>query len=59
VRKDERRRLDTRPKTDVHTNGFYDPAGKTIYMPLNTYQPVIPKSPPIYHAVLDNNLLAL
>ena len=38
---------------------FYDPAGRTIYMPLNAYQPVIPKAPPIYHAVLDNNLLTL
>ncbi len=45
---------------------FYDPAGRMIYVPinlyhtpLNAYQPVIPKPPPIYHAVLDNNLLTL
>jgi len=38
---------------------FYDPAGRTIYIPLNAYQPVISKNPPIYHTVLDSNLLTL
>jgi hypothetical protein len=36
---------------------FFDPIGKTIYIPLNVYHPVIPKQPPVYHVVLDNNLL--
>jgi len=38
---------------------FYDPVGKMLYIPINAYHPVIPKSPPIYHVVLDNNLLTL
>jgi hypothetical protein len=38
---------------------FYDPTGKILYIPINAYQPVIPKQPPIYHVVLDNNLLTL
>ena len=38
---------------------FYDSAGKIVYMPLNAYQPTIPKQPPVYHVILDNNLLTL
>jgi len=38
---------------------FYDAAGRTLYIPPTAYNPVIPRQPPIYHAVLDNNLLTL
>ncbi|BFI76778.1 hypothetical protein [Sulfurisphaera ohwakuensis] len=38
---------------------FLDPAGKTVYIPVYTMNPVIPKAPPAYHVVLDNNLLTL
>jgi len=38
---------------------FFNPVGKMIYIPLNAYHPVIPEQPPIYHVVLDNNLLTL
>jgi hypothetical protein len=38
---------------------FFDPAKKMISIPLNAYHFVIPKQPPIYHVVLDNNLLTL
>ena len=39
---------------------FYDPAGKTVYIPVYMLNPVIPKNPPpAYHVVLDNNMLTL
>ena len=38
---------------------FYNPAGKMLYMPVNAFQPTIPQQPPIYHMVLDSNLLTL
>jgi len=38
---------------------FYNAAGRTLYIPPSAFQPTIPQQPPIYHAVLDNNLLTL
>ncbi|QXJ27830.1 hypothetical protein J5U23_00698 [Saccharolobus shibatae B12] len=39
---------------------FYDPAGKTVYIPIYAMNPIIPKNPPAYHVALDsNNLLTL
>jgi len=38
---------------------FYNAAGRTLYIPPSAFQPTIPQQPPIYHVVLDNNLLTL
>jgi hypothetical protein len=36
---------------------FYNPAKGTIYTPPIAFQPIIPKSPPTYHVVVETNSL--